>query len=180
MNVVLDVESFLQPGGICEKTIEDLFESEIFFLGRESIHVTFFVKFMADDASCIALQKLLYELSVLYLDSYRKNVSSTAGDIENRMKSGKVMVIKFENDRNDARESNRRKFVSLSVVRILFEEPQNEEVNRSTFEQSDLLFCYLEDLLYKNFWKWLHHISSTTERSIPMIIRLQCFTKFMI
>ena len=77
--------------------------------------MTFFVKFMADDASCIALQKLLYELSVLYLDSYRKNVSSTAGDIENRMKSGKVMVIKFENDRNDARESNRRKFGPLFI-----------------------------------------------------------------
>ena len=96
MNVVLDVESFLQPAGIYEITIEYLFKCEIFYLGRESIHVTFFVKFMADDSSCIALQKLLYELSVLYLDSYRKNVSSTAGDIENRMKSGKVMVIKFE------------------------------------------------------------------------------------
>ena len=58
MNVVLDVESFLQPAGIYKKSIEDLFESEIFFLGRESIQVTFFVKFMADDSSCIALHKL--------------------------------------------------------------------------------------------------------------------------
>ena len=104
MNVVLDVESFLQPAGIYEKTIEDLFESEIFFLGRESIHVMFFVKFLADDASCIALQKLLFELSVLYFESYGKNVLATAGDIEKRMKSGKAMVANFENDRNDARE----------------------------------------------------------------------------
>ena len=158
MNVVLDVESFLQPAGIYEKTIEDLFESEIFFLGRESIHVMFFVKFLADDASCIALQKLLFELSVLYFESYGKNVLATAGDIEKRMKSGKAMVANFENDRNDARECCRKKFVSLSVVRVLFEEPQNEELNRSTSEQSNLLFCYLEDFLYKNFWKWLHRI----------------------
>lgn len=112
---------------------------------------------MADDASCIALQRLLFELLLLYFESYRKNVSATAGDIEKRMKSGKVMVVNFENDRNDAREIYRKKFISLSVVRILFDEPQNEELNRSTSEQSNLLFCYLEDFLYQNFWKWYHN-----------------------
>ena len=157
-SVILDEESFLQPAGIYEKTLEDLFHCEIFFLGRESIHVTFFVKFMADDASCIALQRFLFELLLLYFESYRKNVSATAGDIEKRMKSGKVMVVNFENDRNDAREIYRKKFISLSVVRILFDEPQNEELNRSTSEQSNLLFCYLEDFLYQNFWKWYHNI----------------------
>ena len=157
-SVILDEESFLQPAGIYEKTLEDLFHCEIFFLGRESVHVTFFVKFMADDASCIALQRLLFELLLLYFESYRKNVSATAGDIEKRMKSGKVMVVNFENDRNDAREIYRKKFISLSVVRILFDEPQNEELNRSTSEQSNLLFCYLEDFLYQNFWKWYHNI----------------------
>ena len=117
-SVILDEESFLQPAGIYEKTLEDLFRSEIFFLGRESIHVTFFFKFMVDDASCIALQRLLYELLLLYFESYRKNVSTTAGDIEKRIKSGKVMVVNFENDRNDAREIYREKFIFLSVVRM--------------------------------------------------------------
>ena len=120
--------------------------------------MTFFVNFMEDDASCTALQRLLFEILLLYFESYRKNVSTTSGDIEKRMKSGKVMVVNFENDRNDGRETYRKKFVSLSVVRILFEEPQNEELNKSTSEQSNLLFCYLEDFLYQNFWKWYHNI----------------------
>ena len=64
------------------------------------------------------------------------------------MKSGKAMMVNYENDRNVAREIYRKKFIPLSVVRILFDEPQNEELNRGISEQSNLLFCCLEDFLY--------------------------------
>ena len=37
-----NLDLFLQPGGIYERTIENLFESEIFYLGRESVHTAFF------------------------------------------------------------------------------------------------------------------------------------------
>ena len=52
---VLNFESFIQLGGIYVKTIEYLFNYEIFYLARETMHVTFFEHFMADDASCMAL-----------------------------------------------------------------------------------------------------------------------------
>jgi hypothetical protein len=42
---------FLKSGGIYEKTVEDLFNSEILFLERDTLHVSFFKRFMADGAS---------------------------------------------------------------------------------------------------------------------------------
>ena len=154
---VLNFESFIQLEGIYVKTIEDLFNCEIFYLARESMHVNFFEHFMADDASCMALQKLLFELALAYHESYLKNVSSTSGDIEKRMKAGKIMVMKFENDRRIAKELCKKKFVSLQVVRVLFDVPENEQRNRSVYEESNLLYCYLEKFLYTNFWSWHHH-----------------------
>ena len=94
----------MQSGGIHERTIEDLYDCEIFFLGRPSIHTSFFLSFMADDKSCLALQNLLFDFVVIYDKSYSKNVSNTAGDMKKRMKSGEAMVVNFESDRNDTQE----------------------------------------------------------------------------
>ena len=148
--------TFLQSGGIYERTIEDLYGCEIFFLGRPSIHETFFLIFMADDVSCLKLQNLLFDLMVAYGESYNKHVCKTAGDIEKRMKSGKAMVVMFESDRNETRESFRKNFVSLSKVKELFDEPELEGRSRNVSEQSNFLFCYLENFAYKNFWKHNH------------------------
>ena len=153
----LNLESFLQPGGIYERTIENLFESEIFFLGRESVHTAFFLQFLANDASCLLLQNLLYELVVSYYDAYGRSVKSTVGDIDKRMKSGKIMMNNFESDRNKAREVCGRNFSCFHLILSLFDEPQNEEVNRSVSEHCNLLFSFLEDFTYKNFWKWQHY-----------------------
>lgn len=71
------------------------------------MHVTNFEHSMADDASCMALQKLLFELEFACHESCLKNVSSTSGDIEKRTKAGK-----FENDLRIAKELCEKEFVS--------------------------------------------------------------------
>lgn len=121
----LNLDLFLQPGGIYERTIENLLKSEIFFLGRESVRTAFFLQFLADDASCLFLQNLLYELVVSYYDAYGRSVKLTVGDIDKRMKSGKIMMNNFESNRNKAREVCGRKFSCFQLVRSLFYEPQN-------------------------------------------------------
>ena len=68
------------------------------------------------------------------------------------MKAGKVMVMKFENDRRLAKELCKKKFVSLQVVWVLFDVQENEQRNRSVYEDSTLLYCYLEKFLDNNFW----------------------------
>ena len=184
-----NLDLFLQSGGIYERTIENLFGSEIFFLGRESVHTAFFLQFLANDASCLFLQNLLYELVVSYYDAYGRCVKSTVDDIDKRMKSGKIMMKFFESDRNKAREVCGTKFSCFQIIRSLFDEPQNEEVDRSVSEHSNLLFSYLEDFVYKNFWKFCVHFNRgldidnyITERSSIKFKFTQklCFTRFMI
>lgn len=87
-SIDFDVNCFLQSGGIYEKTIEDFFNSEMFFLQRESLRVLFFTRFLAKDTSSIFLQKVLFELASNLRSSYARHVSSTVGDLEKRMKSG--------------------------------------------------------------------------------------------
>jgi hypothetical protein len=157
-NSVIDFDSFMRTDGIYESTILDFYESQIFFMGRESIHILFFNQLMDDDASCVALQQILFDLVVGLFKAYKKHVSSTTGDLDKRMKSGKLMMIHFENDRCLLRSTQMSKFIHLPLVEKLFNEPQNEEINRCVSEQSRLIFCYIEDFLYKNFWKW-HHFS---------------------
>ena len=77
----MSLETFVQSEGIYDKTIVELFDFEILFLARESI-LAFFVHFMADEKSCLALQKILFDLVSSYPESYSKNVSLTQFDIE--------------------------------------------------------------------------------------------------
>ena len=155
-SIDFDADCFLQSGGIYEKTLEDLFYCEIFFLKRESLHLLFFTRFLAEETSSIFLQKVLFELASNLRSSYKKHVSSTVGDLDKRMKSGKAMMISFENDRNASRILCVQKFVNFPLLQQLFDEPQNEELSVSVSAQSRLIFFYLEDFLYKNFWKWFH------------------------
>ena len=154
----LDFDSFMKSGGIYESTIENFYDCHIFYMQRESVHVMFFNQLTDDDASCIALQGILFDLVTGLFESHRRHVSSTSGDLDKRMKSGKAMMIHFENDRDLARSRQMKKFICLPLVDNLFDEPQNDELNRSVSEQSCLIFLYLKDFLYKNFWKW-HHFS---------------------
>ena len=144
---VMSLETFVQSEGIYEKTIKELFDCEILLL--ESIHVAFYVQFMVDEKSCLALQWIFFDLVSSYLESYSKNVSLTQGDIEKRMKSGKMMVTKFEHDRNVSRGTHEKKFLQLPLIQSLLDEPQNDEIHRSIQEQGRLLFCSIEDLSYK-------------------------------
>jgi hypothetical protein len=67
----------MRTDGIYESTILDFYESQIFFMGRESIHILFFNQLMDDDASCVALQQILFDLVVGLFKAYKKHVSST-------------------------------------------------------------------------------------------------------
>ena len=64
-------------------------------------------------------------------------------------------MLLFENDRNTSRNLCVKKFEKFPLMQELFDEPQNEELAFSVSTQSRLIFFYLEDFLYKNFWKWL-------------------------
>jgi hypothetical protein len=65
---------FLKSGGIYEKTIEDLFNSEVLFFERESLHVSFFTRFLVDGAFKVFLQQILYDLENNVSLSYAKHV----------------------------------------------------------------------------------------------------------
>jgi hypothetical protein len=71
-NSVIDFDSFMKTDGIYESTIMDFYDSQIFFMGRESIHILFFNQLMDDDASCLALQQILFDLVVGLFEAYNK------------------------------------------------------------------------------------------------------------
>ena len=85
-SIDFNVSIFLKSGGIYAKTIGDLFNSEILFLERESLHVSFFKRFLVDGASNVFLQQVLYDLENNLSLSYAKYVIVTSGDLEKRMK----------------------------------------------------------------------------------------------
>jgi hypothetical protein len=58
-NSAIDFDSFMKSGGIYESTIENFNDCDIFFMGRESVHVMFFNQLMDDDASCILILSLI-------------------------------------------------------------------------------------------------------------------------
>jgi hypothetical protein len=155
-SIDFNVSIFLKSGGIYEKTIVDLFNSEILFLEPESLHVSFFTRFLVDGASNVFLQQILYDLEKNLSLSYAKHVIVTSGDLEKRMKLGKRMILQFGNDRCSSRSICGTKVVNSSLVLAIFDEPDNEEQNISVSVQSILIFCYSEDYLYKNSWMWLH------------------------
>jgi hypothetical protein len=138
-NSVIAFDSFMKTDGIYESTILDFYDSQIFFMGRESNHILFFYQLMDDDASCVALQQILLDLVVGLFKAYNMHVSSTTGDLDERMKSGKLMMIHFENHRCLLRSTRMSKFIHLPLVKKLFNELQNEEINRSVSEQSRLI-----------------------------------------
>ena len=72
------------------------------------------------------------------------------------MKLGKRMILQFENDRCSSRSICGTKLVNSSLLLDIFDEPDNEEQNISVSVRSSLIFCNLEDYLYKDFWLWLH------------------------
>jgi hypothetical protein len=65
------------------------------------------------------------------------------------------MIFNPEFNRIEACQRYKTKFIYLGCIRDVLGMPANEEVEDSFHEESSLIYCYLEDLLYMNFWKWL-------------------------
>ena len=154
----LTYEVFLQPNGIFTETIDNFFDCEIFFLQHSSLHVKFFKDCMTDDASADFVQKCLFQLAEGYHNSYKLRVSATSGGLEKRIRNGKLMIAEFEADRHKIRAAAEKKFNGFSSIRSLFYNEANEVEGLDGYSDITLIFLYLEDFLYKNYWQW-HHFS---------------------
>ena len=157
-SIELTYEAFLQLNGIFTETIDDFFDCELFFLQHSGLHVKFFQDCMTDETLHTFVQKCLFTLAEGYHKSYKLRVSPTSGGLEKRMKNAKLMIVAFEADRYQIRDAAEKNFNGFSPMRSLFYNEANEEEGIDPNADTTLIFVYLEDFLYKNYWRW-HHLS---------------------
>jgi hypothetical protein len=117
--------------------------------------MSFFTKCMTDPVSSNDIIQLLLSLTGGYLELYNSNVSKTNGSLERQLKLGNIMANNFEAGRDILIADYRVRFARLSCVQkfIILEETE-QFMNK--FEESNLLFAYLERNLNANFWSWFH------------------------
>ena len=152
---LLTYEVFLEDGGIFKRTIEQLYEKNEFMHFRATCFVSFFTSCMAFPVPCRSIKSLLFSMTGEYIRLYDLCVSKTTGSLEKRQKAGKVMIANFENKRSQLRSMYKAKFVSLECIRSFLRLPENEGYGGDVNEESNLIYCYLEELLYSNFWEWM-------------------------
>ena len=154
--VVLDLDMFLSDGGIFKTTMQALYSCDEFFLQRQQVFTNFFNKCMTDPVTSNDVIQVLYELTGGYHSLYNSLVTKTIGPLEKRHRAGKLMVQKYESSRILLIDEYLKKFSCLSGTKdhLLLFEDATSTVNK--FEESNLLFCILEQSLYDNYWKWLH------------------------
>lgn len=152
---VLDYDVFFENDGILKTTIRDLFYRDEFLFQRRNLYMSFFTKCMTDPQSSNDIIQLLLSLSREYLDLYNSNVSKTEGSLERQLKLGKIMANNFEAGRDELIAEYRVKFSRLSCVQkfIILEETEHF---MNVYEESNLLFAFLEQTLNANFWSWFH------------------------
>jgi hypothetical protein len=61
------------------------------------------------------------------------------------------MIFNLESNRIEACQRYKTKLINLGCIRDVLGMPANEEVEDSFYEESSLIYCYLEDLQYMNF-----------------------------
>ena len=113
---------------------------------------TFFTLCMALPTPCRSIKSLLFSMTGEYVRLYDLCVSKTTGSLEKRQKAGKVMIANFKNKRGQLRSTYKAKFVSLDCIRSSLGIPENDGHGGYVNEESNLIYCYLEDLLYSNYW----------------------------
>ena len=116
----------------------------------------FLTKIMTVAESCLEVTNLLFGLACGYRQLYDTYVSSVAGSIEKRQKAGKIMIQKFEMNRIPLKDEYRTKFSSLKSVRTNLVGFEIETFDSTVYEESNLVFGFLDKYIYDNFWKWLH------------------------
>lgn len=153
---ILNVDVFLKEGGIFRCTIEALFGCDEFFLQRQEVFSNFFHKCMTNPSSSQEIITLLFGLTTGYHNLYSTMVTKSCGSLEKRHRAGKLLIQKFESCRISLAEEYLTKFSNLICTSeyLLLMEDGTFEINR--FEDSNLLFGFIEQYLYDNYWKWLH------------------------
>ena len=154
--VSLDADEFLCDGGMFECTIDQLYNCDEFFLQREQVFINFFKKCMASPSNVEGIISVLFGLACGYHNIYSQHVSATSGSLEKRHRAGKVMIVKLETSRIGLVEEYRQKFSRLSCIieHLRGEEDGTFEINLN--EDTNLIFDFIEQYLYENYWKWLH------------------------
>jgi hypothetical protein len=152
-SIDLTYEVYVEIGGIFTSTIDDLFHSEVFFMLNSEAHFKFFNELMTNECSAACVRDCLFELASGYSKSYNLRVVQTTGALEKRIRSSKIMIADFEADRYSSRDSLEKKFIESQCISSLFRHVTNGiNVNMD----SSLIFVYLEEFLYQNYWKFHH------------------------
>lgn len=99
---------------------------------------------------------LLFGLTTGYHNLYSTIVTKSSGPLEKRHRAGKLLVQKFESSRIALAEEYLEKFSNLGCTRDHLHLMEDGTLNFNRFEDSNLLFGFIEQYLYENFWKWLH------------------------
>ena len=151
----LDYDVLFEKDGILINTIRDLFDCNEFMYQRRNCFLSFFKKCMTDPDSSNEIIRLLLSLCRAYLELYNSNVSKTYGNLEKQLKLGKFMTNNFEAGRDKLIADYRVKFSRLGSIQkhIVFEDT---EPFTNIYEESNLLFAFLEKILCLNFWSWFH------------------------
>ena len=152
----LTFEVFMEDDGILKSTISLFYHSDYFLLQRKIVYMTFLTVIMTTATSCLEVNHLLYDLAKGYLGLYEKFVTSVGGTIEKRQKAGKIMIQNFELNRVVLQDLFRIKFRSLQSISAILVNTEVESSGCTSYEDSNLVFGYLDKFIYECFWKWLH------------------------
>ena len=85
---------------------------------------------------------------------YEKRVLSPSGCIGKRLNLGKLMILKFESNRDVHVTEHSTQFKIVPCIGNFIQQEQTDVNDEGMHEDSDLLHLFLEKFLYKNFCSW--------------------------
>jgi hypothetical protein len=158
----LTYEIFLENDGIFKTSVATFCEQNYLMHVRYDCFRKFIVSIMGVPVPCNIVKHLFFDLILEYQQLYKRCVSPTSGTIEKRQKAGKLMILHLETKRTLVRDQFQLKFVQLYCVSEIFSSPENDEMGLSIHEESNLIYCCMEELLYENFWHWIRKERGTS------------------
>lgn len=158
----LTYEIFLENDGIFKSSVTTFCEQNFLMHVRYECFKKFILSIMGVPLPCNIVKHLFFDLILEYQKLYKLYVLPTSGTIEKRQKAGKHMILHLETQRTLVRDRFQLKFAQLSCVSSILSIPENEEMGLSIHEESNLIYCCMEELLYKNFWNWIRKEKGTT------------------
>ena len=158
----LTYEIFLEADGIFKASVATFCEENFLMHVRYNCYKKFVLFILGVPIPCNIVKHLFFELILEYQQLYKRYVLPTSGTIEKRQKAGKLMILHLETKRTLVRDKFQLKFVQLSCVSSILSSPDNEEMGLTIHEESNLIYCCMEELLYKNFWNWIRKERGTS------------------